>query len=372
MRKERGYNLVEIMLALVVLGLLLGGALVPLQVRYQAANQKEAEENLDAARRAIEGYAVINRTVERRALGADGITYVLPAGRPYLPCPDITGDGLEDRQGITLAAAVATLTAFVLENEGGCREQKGLLPWRTLGMQAEADPWGRRYGYRVDVAFSNEILGFDETFRADIFDPRRAAAGENFYQHRTSRRIAGALVCSRLMKNEGCPPVAHQDFLVAGIVTTISLNPGNIRPTPGYTDFRNTVSVEGILDGAAFVVFSHGPNGYGGVNAGNNVCVRPPPDTNNLGERANAYYDNAHFMHEDVDSPINCADMDHPELSENLFVSAPPALVFGGSPDDAYEMDDIVAWTSPNMLAGMLLQSGALPIPKLEFLPEGN
>lgn len=367
-----GYNLVELMLALVVLGLLLGAAVVPLQARYQAENRKDAERAMEDARQAVEGYAVINRTVKRRLIGVNTINYVLPAGRPYLPCPDITGNGLEDRMTVAAAAQVVILTMTVLTSEGACVEQKGLLPWRTLGLQEGADPWGRRFGYWVDVAFSNEILGFDETFRADIFDPRLPPIAipptpppttpENFrYATRGERDIAGALVCSQLLAGTtgGCPATDNQHFLIAGIVSPISLTIDNgVRVVPAYADSSGVAPVQGILDGAAFVVFSHGKNGYGGITR-NNRCLGMPPDTNGLGERANAFYRAPHPM---LAAPFSCAELVHDELAENLFVSAPRSSLQDGA-------DDIVAWTSPNMLVGLLLRSGALPVPKLEFLP---
>lgn len=379
--KYRGYNLVEIAIALVVLGLLLSATLVPLQNRFEQENRREVEEHLQTAVKSVVGYAVANRTLRRTVEDTDGILHSLPAGRPYLPCPDITGDGVENRMSVTIAiGATIALTSSVMISEGVCERTKGLLPWRTLGMRAESDPWGRRIGYRVDPVFASEITGFDETFRADIFDPRLtltidAANSRAFYQPRASRDDSGALVCSEFATDltvaVNCPILTgNLPNLLAGILTQVELTLG-ARIIPAYTGTLAADVPQGIIDGAAFVVYSHGRNGYGGISAGSNGCVPFAGGVGNRGERANAYYRAGHpFLAASVidaatglpDRPSGCAADADTGLAENLFFSAPQ--------NEITNSDDILVWTSPNALVGSLLQAGALPIPKLGFLPE--
>ena len=64
-------------------------------------------------------------------------------GNPFLPCPDTTNDGLEDRNVVT----------------GACLAAEGNLPWATLGF-AGLDAWGNRLRYRVTPGFSNSLTGF--------------------------------------------------------------------------------------------------------------------------------------------------------------------------------------------------------------------
>ncbi|WP_319380841.1 type II secretion system protein [Thiomicrorhabdus sp.] len=52
----------------------------------------------------------------------------------YLPCPDVDGDGLEDR---TVHSGISV-----------CREREGFLPFKTLSVSS-GDVWKRRYYYRV-------------------------------------------------------------------------------------------------------------------------------------------------------------------------------------------------------------------------------
>ena len=157
MRSPSGYSIVEMAIALVVLGLLVGGALVPLQARYEIEERREVEDLLLRSQEAIVAYAVRNRTQDRKMTYFDGLLYDLPGNRPYLPCPDTTGNGLENREKLPTLNVVP---AAMMTIAGACEHQKGILPWKTLGVE-ELDPWGRHLTYRVDIAFSSALLGFD-------------------------------------------------------------------------------------------------------------------------------------------------------------------------------------------------------------------
>ena len=299
--------------------------------------------------------------VERQVTDVYGFNRELSAGRPYLPCPDVTGDGLENREPIV--TAVIDIRTTVLLGEGGCMEYKGLLPWRTLGMQQQTDPWGRRIGYRVDPMFSNEILGFDENFRADVFELRQAVtlnAGIEFFRMRANRNIAGALVCSESLKGNGCPGMTRINLLV-GIIPVNDLVIG-ARIVKGFdrADYVGSGVPQSTIEGAVFTVYSHGPNGYGGINESNG-CLAIPPNINDLAERSNAYYraGSAMIMN------FGCERITNNGLSESVFVSAPPSInAIDGSTDDT------VMWASANYILGVLLEGGVLPIPKLPFIPD--
>ena len=97
------------------LGLILGGLLVPLATRLEAARYERVGEQLEAARRALVGYAV--------------------AHDMQLPCPD------DDALG----------TPGYGQPDAGtpCAVTEGWLPNVTLGVD-ELDPWGNRLRYAVD------------------------------------------------------------------------------------------------------------------------------------------------------------------------------------------------------------------------------
>ena len=420
----RGYSLPEMAIALLVLGILLGGIVVPLSSRLKAEARLKTENLIYDAREAVLGYGIANRTVSGvggipiQIRDYNGLPHAMPEGRPYLPCPDVTGDGVEDRitnyptnsdtfEEVLLdsfpvhvhdfspsASNAFTTNGFRL---GSCQEQKGLLPWRTLGLTEKGDSWGRQLGYWVDLAYSNRLLGFDEFSRADTSDPRRGYDAETvngrqllFYSEReadTSRggamNLAGGIVCSHLFKtggtgisatdDVGCPPSrSKQGNLVAGIIhthdDTVTLG---ARRIPEYAGATAQTDATGIVNGVAFVIFSHGPNGWGGVNAESGKCSSsPPPETDNLAERANAFYATGHPLL--ATAGANCTAMTHAELSENRFVAAPPSTTGDEKGKTADGGDDIVVWTAPQSLFGAFMQAGALPIPKLDFAPEGR
>jgi prepilin-type N-terminal cleavage/methylation domain-containing protein len=120
---NRGFSLIEMAVALIVIALLLGSLFVPLQTQVEQRRIRETEASLAEIKDALIGYAA--------------------AGAPHLPCPDrrtpgppgVANDGIED-----VAAG------------GTCIVNQGNLPWVTLGV-TETDSWGGRFLYRVVPAF---------------------------------------------------------------------------------------------------------------------------------------------------------------------------------------------------------------------------
>ena len=319
MRSPSGYSIVEMAIALVVLGLLVGGALVPLQARYEIEERREVEDLLLRSQEAIVAYAVRNRTQDRKMTYFDGLLYDLPGNRPYLPCPDTTGNGLENREKLPTLNVVP---AAMMTIAGACEHQKGILPWKTLGVE-ELDPWGRHLTYRVDIAFSSALLGFDQLTRADVFDVRLSttlAGTQRRYDYRNSPHDIGAVVCRSIRNTTadapGCPANGTDVAgIEAGVVSTVGLTlGGGTRVIPAHTS-GTVVSDYGVVDGIPFVVLSHGKNGYGAVprivtaisttvTVGNH-CISPPADfsDNNEEEAANSFYGADHPL-EDCLRPV--------------------------------------------------------------------
>lgn len=351
-------------MALVVLGILLDAVLQPFQFRFELRERQEVNETLNLARNAIVSYAIVNRTQKRTLTYYDGVSYDIPAGRPYLPCPDIDNDGNEDR---TKNFSLTTVSAAMLTTSMVCEESKGLLPWRTLGMCRQTDPWGNRIGYRVDIAFSSGMLGFDETFRADMFDPRLSLSlsdTDYLYSHRGTWHETGALICNSVSMNTDCPQQDLNNLLVGLVHTGTEKLKLEARIIPKYDTTDKNGSPTGVVNGAAFVIFSHGRNGYGAVGV-NGKCRSVPMVADNLAEFANAYYRDGHpFINTATIGVRGCEKITVSTLAENIFVQAPSS---SGKIDGS---DDIVSWMSPNEIIGELLSAGVLPITKLEFLPD--
>ncbi len=117
---QRGFSLLEMAVVMVVLGLILGGMLLPLSTQLEKQDRDETQLILEDIHEALVGFAMAN-------------------GR--LPCPDITlpPDGIAD-----LAAT--------------CAGSGGSLPWVDLGV-GQFNAWGQPFTYRVTVSFADNTDG---------------------------------------------------------------------------------------------------------------------------------------------------------------------------------------------------------------------
>jgi len=143
-RRERGFTLIEIAIAVFIIALLLSSILVPLHTQVEQRQVSETQKTLEDIKVALISHAVT---------------------KGYLPCPDRTtvggggandtaNDGVEDfdaATGFCLGSLAGTWT--VPPAAGNTRRAVGNVPWVTLGLGA-ADPWGNRFRYANDMEFS--------------------------------------------------------------------------------------------------------------------------------------------------------------------------------------------------------------------------
>lgn len=115
--RHTGFTLVEMAVVLVIIGLMLGGLLMPLSAQMEKDRREETQATLNAIRDALIGYAVVNGT---------------------LPCPDTTvpPDGLPDAC-----------------NNSPNQRNRGGLPYGVLGI-ARTDAWGNAWTYAVNGAYT--------------------------------------------------------------------------------------------------------------------------------------------------------------------------------------------------------------------------
>lgn len=123
--RQHGFSLTELAVVLVIVALLIGGMILPMAAQQDIRNAAETQKLLAEAGEALYGYAAGHAAGD---------------GRPYLPCPDTDGDGVENRSG------------------AACVNQEGNLPWATLGV-GQQDAWGSTLRYRVDADYSNSSVG---------------------------------------------------------------------------------------------------------------------------------------------------------------------------------------------------------------------
>jgi prepilin-type N-terminal cleavage/methylation domain-containing protein len=171
---QRGFTLIEMAIVLVIVTILIGGLAMPLSAQIQARRIAETKKTLEEAREAILGYAMTHScSCAYDTVGPTGVLQSAPqttctisscpSNNPsstavtlkhaYLPCPDTTGNGREDRNLSTRAC---------IEQVIGSGLSHGTLPWVDLGI-AQQDAWGNRLIYAVNTTYSNELRGFSSS-----------------------------------------------------------------------------------------------------------------------------------------------------------------------------------------------------------------
>jgi prepilin-type N-terminal cleavage/methylation domain-containing protein len=227
-----GFTLAELAIVLLIIGLLVGGALIPLGAQVELKRIGDAQKSLDDIKEALLGYAAAN-------------------GR--LPCPDTTGDGVEDR------TAVNGLDGC----QGGVYE--GNLPWVTLGI-GSVDSWGNRFHYRV----TNE-------FTRTTGDP--TAAG-----------------CSYTGFDNSCT-------LELGDTGDIAVRTRGDNPATGAVESK---FVSNLATAVPAVILSFGKNGYGAVSSTGGAIPGPP--VSNVDEATNANMGAIKMWHTRTIGQVGCSD----------------------------------------------------------------
>lgn len=143
MLTARGFTLVEMAVVLVIVGLMLGGILMPISAQMEQRDRSNTKQRLEEIKEALIGFAIMN-------------------GR--LPCPTTQADPSNANYGLEDASCTAP-------------SPQGYIPWKTLGVpefdawgtarKTIADPWVGYWRYRVDSNFSVAITSITTGFSAD-------------------------------------------------------------------------------------------------------------------------------------------------------------------------------------------------------------
>lgn len=149
--RARGFSLVELAVVLLIVGLLLGGAMLPLSAQRELRLAADTQRQLEEAREALLGFVLTN-------------------GR--LPCPDTDDDGKENQAA-------------------PCANVEGHLPHADLGI-ARADPYGWRLRYRVTGSYAESISANsvgDIVIATRGDNPATAGTVENKFQRTLADKI---------------------------------------------------------------------------------------------------------------------------------------------------------------------------------------
>ena len=426
----RGYTLIEIAIVLTVI-LMMSSFLAVNFVEFENNRRnRETARQMEIIKSAILSYAASHKTAARDLTVVNGrfaagasvtivspvaptmtifidspiltLNWQLPAGRPYLPCPDITGDGYEDRIAPVAGGLTITITDgptagnYPLEATGGCYSSRGIVPWRTLnelGQQTTPanDIWGTRFSYRVADSFSNAITGFDQqsvadshyrarplfplsrdTVRAEQFAFGEAVTvGAAGPWQGLERGLGPAVICAEAP----CPRDGRTTTIIVPLVA------GNFASSitmlrPVAVDFASpfngvqviNVGDENLISGIPFVIVSHGRNGFGGVRSdtsGYNCKSFPPAPSGTRAvywdEMQNSVWRARSTMRADSD----CEET-HMRFHESGFVDGinhwQDGTNYGRRQEgDNHDYDDLVVWMSAEEIIANLVTRGTLP-----------
>lgn len=407
-KNQRGYTLIEIGLVMIVVAFISGLLFNIYEELHNDRQVNAAKAHMEDAKRAIIAYAVTHSSTSYRytapptvvendaavvvTVGGD-VEHIIPAGRPYLPCPDIDNDGKEDRVGLPAAATVLMIDRTNNNTEdarGACWRSKGWLPWHTLDLPP-ADPWGNRYTYRVGINFSSALFGFNQDTRSDQGSYTKPltvslVAGHPFVSRRSfsirrnlsipltldaaqtdiaalwepstsSGKLRSTTAPSVICESSSCGRSISQPLIAGTQVTAIiTLKVGGftgdkVLPVYQVTDDHD------IIEGLPVVIVSHGPNGYGALRSdtahGRLSCNSTELATDE--EIQNA------ILLIDQDEVDGCPKvlLTAVDNQENGFIVQPRA-------SDGF--DDVVAWMSRRELVSELNALGALPADPLPRL----
>ncbi|MEY3885404.1 MAG: hypothetical protein RIS87_1179 [Pseudomonadota bacterium] len=230
--KNNGFSLVEMAIVLIIIGLVTGALLLPLQAEYSQLSQSQTETTLANAKQALLGYAQQN-------------------GR--LPCPasaasntDAGSYGQENPLGGTRDST--TTQPPVVANT--CAMQSGFLPAATLGLQATD-----KYGFALD-AWNNRI--------------RYAISTDDSSSFASPRNASPFITVSTT--HPACSGSDAPDFTTSGNMSAVGLIclAPNLRvcQSSATTDCTSTIY---LSNNAVAIIFSTGKN-YG-ISAGEDEAL---------------------------------------------------------------------------------------------------
>jgi prepilin-type N-terminal cleavage/methylation domain-containing protein len=266
---QQGMTLVEVAMAVAVIGVLMGGAL---ELNQRAQTQQHFETTYDNMDQIIQALSV----------------YVETAGR--LPCPaDPAATGILSgwERGVTPADLQVDAGHFPA---GHCdqKTREGIIPFMTLGLPARTalDGWGRYYTYAVSPVFARRNdQAAEPADTGKIHGRCRHPGWVNPADHYNRNAVKARFCCADQLS-----PVFDMDsdlmiFHTAGGSLSPVRTQGTMnnydnldRTTTIYAGNSQVPSIDTTpIEAPALVLVSHGPDGKGAwVGNGSDKRFDPP------------------------------------------------------------------------------------------------
>lgn len=181
LHRQSGFTLIEMAVVLVIVGLLLGGMLMPLASQMETDRRKETSATLESIREALIGFAIIN-------------------GR--LPCPDTNGDGLPG-PGVC--------------NTGANQRNVGGLPYVTLGLSRydawdNTSVWGNTsWTYAVNGAYTQPLTLPAPTITNNGNGDLEVRAAANCAGNQLGEQLPALVLSTARTSNAGALEVENRD-----------------------------------------------------------------------------------------------------------------------------------------------------------------
>jgi len=243
-RFNKGFSLVELMVVLAILGLVFVGFSSSLGSFNHSSSIEESKGTQANIKKQLLNFVVVNK---------------------YLPCPDTTGDGQENRNGSRCSADI------------------GGVPHRNLGLEDEdvQDDWGNPIRYAVNTDADDAGVICDITSSASMF------CNEGIGRSVSSTGVVGNIPWFSLTDT---PPFAANpgagNYFVCNEVASTADCAGTPTSANLITDSAVAVLIAYNQDGATTLA-----NCAGTTNATNENC-----DTDNLyHQQTHSYSDAARF-----------------------------------------------------------------------------
>lgn len=223
--KSSGFSLLEVSIALVILGILLAYSGGLFELMYSTDRVQTQQQHIQKVNSALRNFLAVNS---------------------FLPCPDTGNDGKEDRNGI----------------DNACAEYEGYLPYKDLGV-SQFDAWEHEYYYRVNANATNSNAVRNVCQSASVF----GVSGVGVNSDLKLCPVTNRYYCSETQCNTYCKNADETSSVTCTAVDPLEDNepPYFYLATPPYDGSAGSGNLKIYDEGAA--------SPHGGTNGDGTVAV---------------------------------------------------------------------------------------------------